>query len=201
MTSATLFPDPDRPAADPHDVLAVWLRDEPAARELMTLSTVDADGRPSSRVLVLSSHDPEGLRFHTDARSDKVRALSGTPAATASFLWADRARHLVVRGRVRAESAADAAQAFARRPLGLKVLAWLNDDDFAALPMPERRARWARQESAAQTRSVPPTWTGYVLVPDEITFWQGTAGAGSVRVRYRREPGAQTAWHVRVLPG
>ncbi|MDQ1131266.1 pyridoxamine 5'-phosphate oxidase family protein [Microbacterium sp. SORGH_AS_0888] len=197
---SALLPDPASPPADPATVLAAWIPQPDAPGVVMTLSTTAADGGPASRVLVLSSYDRVNLRFHTDERSAKTTEIDRMPRVAASFAWLDRGRHLVARGDAVREDEAAAAAAFARRSPELRTLAWLNDDAFAALSMARRRERWQETIHSAVPEVAPPSWIGYVLEPLELTFWQATQGAGSVRVRYRRAT-TDAPWTSAVLPG
>lgn len=198
-----LVPDPEDPTGDPFAVVAQWIPPGTGPRGLMTLSTIERDGMPGARALLLSSYDTDGFCFHTDSRSAKTAALAVAPAAAMSFTWPETFRHLVVRGLVTHQSPADAAAAYRERDDRLKTLAWLNTAEFARLPMGARRERWAA--FVAQPGALaepPPNWVGYRLAATELTFWQGTVGAGSLRVRYsRRVPDPGEPWRHVVLPG
>jgi pyridoxamine 5'-phosphate oxidase len=193
--------DPDTDVADPAELLALWLpANTDALRPLMTLSTVDADGYPDARNVLLSLFDADGLHFHSGATSRKALQLRAVPRACATLVWPDIGRQVVVSGDVVAERAGLAAEVYAARGPYLRALAWANTDDLAQLPQVERRQWWARfaTERPDCTLGAPPSWTGFVLAPRRYTFWRGDPDGPSNRIEYRSGP---DGWTITRLAG
>jgi pyridoxamine 5'-phosphate oxidase len=187
-----------------------WLppNDDPD-RPQLTLSTVTPDGRADARTVLLSEFDADGFYFHTDARSRKAAQLAANPAVALTVLWPNFTRQLVVQGTAEPAPAPELARAYRRRSAYLQQLAWLNTADFARLPRAERVARWAacaadHPDGFAQ----PPTWTGYLVRPSRLTFWEGDPEAASRRTEFTHTEFTHTeftagpaGWQVSHLPG
>ncbi|MFB2556475.1 pyridoxamine 5'-phosphate oxidase family protein [Herbiconiux liangxiaofengii] len=196
MTGSALDPVP-APAAAPDDLLAAWLpaNDDPV-RPLMTLSTVSSSGYPDARSVLLSEYDSAGLYFHTDSRSRKVADLTANPRAALTLVFPGR--QLVVQGDATRTSPDEQSWAYQHRSRYLQQLSWLNTARFAALPESQRLAEWAEFTDAHPTLTPPPTWTGFVVRPVRLTFWEGSPDTASRRTEYRRTP---TGWDATHLAG
>jgi pyridoxamine 5'-phosphate oxidase len=193
--------DPDETLADPMELLGLWLpgnADE--LRPLMTLSTVDAEGYPDSRNVLLSEFDGEALYFHTDARSRKARELTANPRVALAFAWIDLGRQLTIVGDAEPASADEIAAVFRARSRYLQLLAWRNGADLAGLGVAARRTAWAAfaAEHPEGTLAAPPTWAGFRVVPRRLTFWRGDPDGPSNRVEYTR---SADGWDAVRLPG
>ena len=182
--------------ADALAVLAEWLpgNDDPA-RPLITLATVDAEGRPDARNVLLSEYSAGGFSFHTDSRSRKVADLAANPSAAFAIAWPAELRQLSVQGTVERASSEEERAAYARRSRYLQLLAWLNSPEFAQLPLPERVQQWA---SFGVPETPPPTWIGFVVRPTRLTFWQSNPDTASRREEYTLVDGSWVLGH---LPG
>lgn len=176
-------------------LLADWLpaNDDPE-RPQMILSTV-RDGAPDARTVLLSEWDETGLYFHTDSRSRKVTDIAANPAVALTFLWPGFTRQLVVQGQAAIAPEAELEAAFAARSPYLKQLAWLNSPEFAQRPLDERVEKWA---SFVLTDEAPNTWTGFVVKPTRLTFWQSNPDTASRREEYTLVDGQ---WQLSYLPG
>ena len=172
---------------DPAELLTAWLppNDDPV-RPLMTLATVSADGWPDARTVLLSEYDADGFCFHTDSRSRKIVEVDQVGRACLVLHFPEHARQLVVQGTVERVGAAEEARSYARRSPYLKVLAWLNTPEFAALPLADRIAAWSRFEATHDLASLDPpdTWTGRRVRPTRMLFWTGRTDTASRRVEY-----------------
>jgi pyridoxamine 5'-phosphate oxidase len=197
----------DAAVEDPLDLLDRWLErvnrtgeqaTDVTTTPLMALATLDGDGYPRVRHVLLSAYDRGRLHFHTDQRSAKAAELAAHPRAGATIVWPEIGRQLSVSGHVARESEAEAAGAFTRRTRYLQLLAWVNDADLAQRPEAERTNAWNIFAAEHPTLEPPPTWTGYVLVPERITFWRGLAEGPSQRVACRR---SEATWSIERLPG
>ena len=183
-------------------VLTEWL---PAngdhARPLIALATVDVEGRPDSRSVLLSEFDRSGFFVHTDSRSRKVADVEAHPEVAFSIAWPADLRQLTVQGVARRASPEEEASAYARRSRYLQLLAWLNTPEFALLAADEQEESWAAFDAAHPdgTLTPPDTWLGFVIEPTRLTFWTGNPRAASRRTEYRRA--ADGTWSTATLPG
>ncbi|WP_052521535.1 pyridoxine/pyridoxamine 5'-phosphate oxidase [Agreia bicolorata] len=184
------------------DLLTEWLPDNAdPARPLIVVATVDADGRPDARSVLLSEYSAEGFFFHTDSRSRKVADLESNPHAAFAIAWPAELRQLSVQGVVERASVAEERFAYARRSRYLQLLAWINSPEFALLPSAERERAWAEfdAEHPEGTLTTPPTWLGFMMRPTRLTFWEGSRSTASRRTEHRLTD--EGNWAKEILPG
>ena len=176
---------------DPLRQFAAWLAAATTAGlpepNAMCLATVDADGAPSSRMVLLKGLEEGRLLFFTDLTSRKARALAHEPRCALTFWWAALERQVRVEGRVERLSDVEADAYFAGRPRGSQLATWASQQSRAHAD----RAALTSAYSAADARfpeSVPrpPTWGGYAVLPLALEFWQGRASRLHDRFRYER---------------
>jgi pyridoxamine 5'-phosphate oxidase len=154
----------------------------------MVLATVDADGQPSSRVVLLKIVDQRGLAFFTNLESRKGRALAANPKAAATFWWGPLERQVRFEGVIEPVAAAEADTYFQSRPEGSRIGAWASPQSRVI----ENRTALEALEQAATARFAggtiprPPHWGGYRLVPHAAEFWQGRQNRLHDRFRYHR---------------
>ncbi|MFT2815950.1 pyridoxal 5'-phosphate synthase [Leifsonia sp. A12D58] len=187
--------------ADPLTLFDSWLQQLGSHRPPpMTLGTIDADGHPDARTVLLSGHDSDAVYFNTDIRTRKAGELAADPRVSLVLLWPQADRQVAIQGDAEVTTDEQQAAAYAAQSRYLQLLAWQNDADTAALPAAERHARWAAFDRAHPEGSLtaPPTWIGYRISMRRITFWQSDANGPSTRVEYRR---AGQDWIATVLPG
>ncbi|MYZ38731.1 MULTISPECIES: pyridoxal 5'-phosphate synthase [unclassified Streptomyces] len=185
--------DPATAPEEPLPLFRRWFTEAVAAGQpephTMTLATADEHGRPDVRTLMLHDADGRGWHFATHATSRKGRQLAARPEAALGFYWPARARAVRIRGTVhsagREESVADlrvrSTGALASALVGRQSEVLGSAEELARAS----EAAWerARREPDAEAAS----WTAYVLVPNEVEFFQGDARRRHVRLRYRRE--------------
>lgn len=181
----------DALAADPLAQFNDWLQQaravgmiEPAA---MTLATVDADGRPSARVVLLRGLD-SGLCFYTHYDSRKARALAAQPLAAATFWWDRLERSVRFEGAVARLTPAESERYFRSRPRGSQIGALSSQQSQPVASRAALDARLAENTTRYANREVPmpADWGGYRLTPDVVEFWQGRDNRFHDRLRYRR---------------
>ena len=178
-----------------------WLpgNDEPE-RPQIQVATVDDEGRPDLRTVLLSEWDERGFVFHTDSRSRKSAQLASRPDVAVLVLWPGFTRQLVIRGRAEPLDPERVARGYAKRSPYLKQLAWQNDSELAQQGRDERVAAWAEFGRAHPPDGLPapPSWTGYLVRPDRLTFWRSDTDGPSHRTEYRADG---DGWVVEHLPG
>ncbi|MGW8783041.1 pyridoxine/pyridoxamine 5'-phosphate oxidase [Streptomyces sp. NPDC055796] len=190
--------DPDAAPAEPLALFRQWFLHAAAAGQpephTMSLATVDADGRPDVRTLMLHDADGHGWHFASHATSAKGRQLAGHPDAALGFYWPAVARQVRLRGRVTACGPQESRADLAVRSRGALAAALTGRQSEVLGSVDElRRASEAAWERAGTEPDAPaPTWTRYVLDPTEVEFFQGDPARRHVRLRYRRSPEATT---------
>ncbi len=165
----------------------------------MTLATADADGRPSARIVLLSSFDERGFVFHTNYQSRKAEELERNPHATLVLWWDALDRQVRIEGRVEKTSAAESDEYFRTRPRGRQLAAWASDQSrsIESCAVLDDRMQTLTAEHEDQPVPRPPHWGGYRLIPESIEFWEHRRNRLHDRICYRREStGAWSAEHL-----
>jgi pyridoxamine 5'-phosphate oxidase len=164
----------------------------------MTLATVDADGQPSTRTVLLKTVDERGFVFFTNYDSRKGRELAGNPHAALTFFWPDLERQVCVAGTVAKLPVTESEQYFKTRPRGSRIGAWASRQSE---PVPDRaflEAKWRELEKRFPGEvPLPPNWGGYVLTPTRIEFWQGRPSRLHDRFSYSCRPDG--SWQIERL--
>jgi pyridoxamine 5'-phosphate oxidase len=186
-------------AGEPLRLFAAWFADakraEPVNPEAMTLATVDAEGRPNARMVLLKAFDERGFVFYSNAESAKGHELAASPHAALTFYWKTLQRQVRLRGRVEAVSDVEADAYFATRSRMAQIGAWASKQSSALesrLAFEKAIARFTAK-FAIGTIPRPPYWVGYRVVPSAIEFWQERQFRLHDRVVFTRER-ANAAW-------
>lgn len=174
----------------PLQIFDKWFKEALKAKvpepNAMTLATVSADGRPSTRVLLIKSYDNQGLVWFTNYNSRKGKELDNNPYAAIQFHWPELERVIRIEGKVEKISAQESDAYFAKRPLDSRIGAWASPQS-QVIPsralLVENAARYAAKFLLRPPR--PDHWGGYRLTPDTWEFWQGRKSRLHDRLRYR----------------
>lgn len=179
---------PDNPAS----LFVSWLGEAIEAQvvepHVMTLSTVDAHGRPDARVVILRDVSDEGWQFTASAVGVKGAQLTANAQASLSFYWREQGRQVRLRGPVAAAEPSVSAAEFLAQSEGSRV-ADLVGRQSTVLSDPAELAHAmdaARQRLAHDPTLVAPDYTVYTLTPAEVEFWQGDHQRRHIRLRYQR---------------
>lgn len=162
---------------DPFAQFDAWFQEavaaEPTLPEAMALATVSADGRPSTRMVLLKGHDQRGFVFYTNFNSAKGQELLGNPNASLCFHWKTLGRQLRIDGPATPVSDGEADAYFASRPRGSQMGAWASEQSEPVESRAILEARVQQFEAEFDGRDVPrpPHWSGFRLVPSRIEFW------------------------------
>lgn len=186
-------------AEEPFALFSHWLdeagRTEPNDPNGMALSTVDGDGLPNVRMVLLKGHDRDGFVFYTNTQSQKGEELLGQGKAAALFHWKSLRRQVRIRGAVSRVSDAEADAYFQSRPRDSRIGAWASQQ---SRPLESRFALEKAVAAYALKFGIgeiprPPHWTGFRISPVYIEFWRDGAFRLHDRVVFRR-PSASEPW-------
>ena len=162
-----------------HEAFTAWYTEavatEPRVPDAMQVATVDAQGRPTLRTVLMKDHDAEGFTFYTNLGSRKATQLTQNAALSACFHWKSLERQVIIDGTVTAVDDAVADAYFASRPRGSQIGAWASRQSAAL----DSRATLHQAMADATARfgdgpvPRPPFWSGYRIAPQRVEFWQG----------------------------
>jgi pyridoxamine 5'-phosphate oxidase len=176
--------------ADPTAQFELWLHQALDAQlpepNAMTLATVDPEGRPSTRVVLIKGCDARGIVWYSNYASRKGRELQRNEFAALQFHWVELERVVRIEGRVEKVSDAESDAYFQTRPLDSRIGAWASPQSeviSSRAVLVANAARYGAQFLLRPPR--PPHWGGYRLLPNTWEFWQGRKSRLHDRLRYR----------------
>ncbi len=172
LSRAGLDPDPIRQFDAWYQQVAESGIFEPSA---LSLATVDADGKPSLRTVLLKTFDEDGFVFYTNFGSRKARDIATNANVSLLFAWVPLARQIKINGTAEKISAVDSLKYFMTRPRGSQIGAWasaqsqtVNSRSILEAKFEEIKKKFANGEVP-----LPDFWGGYRVIPETIEFWQG----------------------------
>lgn len=187
---------------DPHQQFSLWFSQsqkvEIADPTAMILATVNAEGQPSQRTVLLKYFDEKGFVFFTNFESRKAREMAVNPRVSLLFVWLELERQIQINGRVERVSAAESARYFLSRPKESQMAAWVSSQSH---PLSSRQILLQKfQEMKTKIGEgkvpIPSFWGGYRVIADEIEFWQGRQNRLHDRFLYRRQPDSTPGWTI-----
>jgi pyridoxamine 5'-phosphate oxidase len=193
-------------ADEPMRLFAAWLADatvsEPRDPNAMTLATVDADGMPNARMVLLKGADAEGFVFYTNMGSQKGQELAASAKAALVFHWKSLNRQVRVRGRVENVTTEEADAYFATRPKQAQIGAWASKQ---SQPLESRMAFEKAVAINAAKYAIgsvprPPNWSGYRIVPEQIEFWHDRPFRLHDRIVFKRAAAGEAWSKTRLYP-
>ena len=189
-------------STDPFALFDTWYAE---AREselndsnAMALATVAADGRPSSRMVLLKGHGPDGFVFYTNRESRKAGEIAANPNVALLFHWKSLRRQIRIEGPLAQATDAESDAYFASRGRDSQLGAWASDQSRPLADRVTFEARFAAMEQRFASGDVPrpPHWGGYRVTPTAIEFWQDRAHRLHERRVFTRTDGG---WHEGML--
>jgi pyridoxamine 5'-phosphate oxidase len=175
--------------ADPLQQFDRWLNEaiqgEVPEPNAMTLATVGADLRPTTRIVLIKGYDERGIVWYTNYQSQKGRQLAGNPYAALQFHWVELERVVRIEGVVEKVSDEESDEYFHSRPLDSRIGAWASPQSEvidSRTVLVTNAAKYGAQFLLRPPR--PPHWGGYRLKPDNWQFWQGRKSRLHDRLRY-----------------
>jgi pyridoxamine 5'-phosphate oxidase len=177
---------------DPLNAFSTWFQNAVEAQikepNAMTIATVDADGMPDARIVLLKEIADGGFVFYTNYSSAKGQQLQNNPYACLVFNWLDLERQIRIRGTVTKNDDVKSETYFQTRPRQSQIAAWSSPQ---SMPISDRSVL---EKLVVETTNTfqdiellpkPPVWGGYILIPSEIEFWQGRRDRLHDRIKYR----------------
>lgn len=165
----------------------------------MVLATVDAQGQPWQRIVLLKGLSAGGFVFYTNHGSAKAQAIADEPRVSLLFPWNELDRQVIIGGIAQKMSFAESASYFITRPRESQIAAWASRQSrpISARALLEKQAHVLREKFGKGEIPMPDFWGGYRVVPQRIEFWQGGEHRLHDRFLYTRQ--SEDAWGIEQL--
>lgn len=165
----------------------------------MVLATIDAQGHPWQRIVLLKGMSHGGFVFYTNYGSNKAQAIADNPTVSLLFPWNELDRQVIVGGQVEKMSIAESASYFLTRPRESQIAAWASRQSrpISARAMLEKQVQVLKEKFGKGDIPMPDFWGGYRVIPQRIEFWQGGEHRLHDRFLYSRQPDGQ--WQIEQL--